>query len=338
VALAVVGGGAWGTTLSSLASSRGLITLWAREAEVVAAINERRENTLFLPGIDLPASVGATGDLGAALAGAGIVLVAVPAQHVRDVMTRAGPLISPGTRVVSVTKGIEAGSAKRMTEVLTEVLPGVPPSAIGVLAGPNLAREVAMGHPSATTVAFTDLEAATAVQLRLAGPSFRVYTSTDVVGCEIGGAVKNVIAIAAGVVSGLGFGMNTIAALVTRGLAELARLGVALGGDPLTFLGLAGNGDLIATCGSPLSRNHQVGTELAAGSTVAQIQAGRSSVAEGVTTAPVIVEMARRHDVEMPICEVVVGILDGQISPRDAIRSLMTRRPQSELHGLDGTL
>ena len=166
---------------------------------------------------------------------------------------------------MSVAKGIEASSSKRMTEVLADVLPAVDPDAIGVLAGPNLAREVIAGHPSATTVAFADPAPRTAIQARLTGPTFRVYTSTDVVGCEIGGAVKNVIAIAAGVADGLGCGMNTMAALVTRGLAELARLGVALGGDPLTFLGLAGNGDLIATCGSPLSRNHRVGHELAAG-------------------------------------------------------------------------
>ena len=187
---------------------------------------------------------------------------------------RPAASVAAGRLVVSVAKGIEARSSKRMTEVLTEVLPHIDPrGAVGVLAGPNLAREVIAGHPSATTVAFTDPGAANAIQERLSGPTFRVYTSTDVVGCEIGGAVKNVIAIAAGVADGLGCGMNTMAALVTRGLAEVARLGVALGGDPLTFLGLAGNGDLIATCGSPLSRNHRVGHELATGSTVEQILA-----------------------------------------------------------------
>jgi glycerol-3-phosphate dehydrogenase (NAD(P)+) len=251
-------------------------------------------------------------------------------------MARAAPWIARGSLVVSVAKGIEASSAKRMTEVLSDVLPGVHPGAIGVLAGPNLAREVIAGHPSATTVAFADPGAAAAIQQRLSGPTFRVYTSTDVVGCEIGGAVKNVIAIAAGAAAGLGCGMNTMAALVTRGLAELTRLGVALGGDPMTFLGLAGNGDLIATCGSPLSRNHRVGQQLAEGRSVGEVLAGMTSVAEGVETAPVIVDIARRHDVEMPIAETVASLLDGQISARDAITVLMSRRPRSELHGLKG--
>ena len=214
------------------------------------------------------------------------------------------------------------------------MLPNLPTDAVGVLAGPNLAAEVMAGHPSATTVAFTDPVVARTIQSRLSGPTFRVYTSSDVVGCEIGGAAKNVIAIGAGVASGLGCGMNTMAVLVTRGLAELARLGVALGGDPLTFLGLAGNGDLIATCLSPLSRNHRVGTELAAGCTVQDIVGRMSSVAEGVTTAPVIVELARRHDVEMPIAETVAAVLDGQIAPRDAVRTLMGRQLRPELHGL----
>ena len=332
--VAVVGGGAWGTTLGALASARGTTTLWAREPEVVAAIQEHHENRLFLPGFDLPADMRATTDLAEALAGADVVVVAVPAQHMRAVMAQAGALVSADSLVVSVTKGIEARTFKRMTEVLADVLPQVDADAIGVLAGPNLAREVIAGDPSATTVAFTDPAAANAVQVRLSGPTFRVYTSTDVVGCEIGGAVKNVIAIAAGVADGLGCGMNTMAALVTRGLAELARLGVALGGDPLTFLGLAGNGDLIATCGSPLSRNHRVGHELASGAAIEQILGQMTSVAEGVTTAPVIVELARRHGVEMPIVETVVAVLDGQIAPREAISVLMGRQPQPELHGL----
>ena len=332
--VAVVGGGAWGTTLSALASARGTTTLWAREPEVVSAIREHHENCLFLPGVTLPPLIQATTDLEEAVAGADAVVVAVPAQHVRAVMAQAGPWIAPDALVLSVAKGIEACSAMRMTEVLAELLPHVRPKTIGVLAGPNLAREVIAGHPSATTVAFDDPGAAAAIQQQLTGPTFRVYTSTDVVGCEIGGAVKNVIAIAAGVAVGLGCGMNTMAALVTRGLAELTRLGVALGGDPLTFLGLAGNGDLIATCGSPLSRNHRVGKELAAGAALPEILAGMTSVAEGVTTAPVIVDLARRHEVEMPISEVVAAVLDARISPRDAITTLMSRQPQPELHGL----
>ncbi len=334
--VAVVGAGAWGTTLSALASAHGPTTLWAREPEVVATMREDQQNRLFLPDVTLPAAIQATADLEEAVTGADVVVVAVPAQHVRAVMARAAPWIGPSSLVVSVAKGIEASSAKRMTEVLTDALPGVHPDSIGVLAGPNLAREVIAGHPSATTVAFREEDAAAAIQQRLTGPTFRVYTSTDVVGCEIGGAVKNVIAIAAGVAAGLGCGMNTMAALVTRGLAELTRLGVALGGDPLTFLGLAGNGDLIATCGSPLSRNHRVGQQLAEGRTLAEVLAGMTSVAEGVATAPVILDLARRHDVEMPIAETVAALLDGQISAPDAITVLMSRRPRSELHGLKG--
>jgi glycerol-3-phosphate dehydrogenase (NAD(P)+) len=334
--VAVIGAGAWGTTLSALASAHGPTTLWAREPEVVTAMRDHHENRLFLPDVALPAEIRATTDLEEAVADADAVVVAVPAQHVRAVMAGAAPWITHGSLVVSVAKGIEAGSAKRMTEVLADVLPGMHPDSIGVLAGPNLAREVIAGHPSATTVAFADPGAAAAIQQRLTGATFRVYTSTDVVGCEIGGAVKNVIAIAAGVAAGLGLGMNTLAALVTRGLAELTRLGVALGGDPLTFLGLAGNGDLIATCGSPLSRNHRVGQQLAEGRTVGEILASMTSVAEGVATAPVIVEMARRHDVEMPIADAVAALLDGRIAARDAIAVLMSRQPQSELHGLRG--
>ena len=334
--VAVVGAGAWGTTLSALASAHGPTTLWAREPEVVTTMRDRHENGLFLPDVTLPAGIHATTELEEAVAGADVVVVAIPAQHVRAVMARSAPWIARDALVVSVAKGLEAGSTKRMTEVLADVLPGVPTDSIGVLAGPNLAREVIAGHPSATTVAFSEERAAEAIQQRLTGPTFRVYTSTDVIGCEIGGAVKNVIAIAAGVAAGLGCGMNTMAALVTRGLAELTRLGVALGGDPLTFLGLAGNGDLIATCGSPLSRNHRVGQQLAEGRSVGEVLAGMTSVAEGVETAPVIVDIARRHDVEMPIAETVASLLDGQISAGDAITVLMSRRPRSELHGLKG--
>jgi glycerol-3-phosphate dehydrogenase (NAD(P)+) len=301
---------------------------------VAASVRDHHENQLFLPGVTLPAELQATTDLQEAVAGADVVVAAVPAQHMRAIMTEAGKWIADGALVMSVAKGIEASSAKRMTEVLAEVLTRGNP--IGVLAGPNLAREVIAGHPSATTVAFKEPGAAAAIQRRLTGPTFRVYTSTDVVGCEIGGAVKNVIAIAAGVAAGLGCGMNTMAALVTRGLAEVTRLGVALGGDPLTFLGLAGNGDLIATCGSPLSRNHRVGHELAEGWTVAEILSGMTSVAEGVTTAPVILDLARQYNVEMPIAETVAAVLDGKVAAGDAISLLMSRQPRPELHGLEG--
>ncbi len=330
--VAVVGGGAWGTTLGGLASAGGPTTLWAHEPEVVEAVRERHENHQFMPDVVLPDALGITNELKQAVTGADVVVVAVPAQHVRLVMSEAPPWIKPGTLVVSVTKGLEAGSGLRMTEVLADVLGSAHTPFIGVLAGPNLAREVITGQPSATTVAFADPACAAAVQQRLSGPTFRVYTSTDVIGCEIGGAVKN--AIAAGVAVGLGCGMNTMAALVTRGLAELTRLGVALGGDPFTFLGLAGNGDLIATCGSSLSRNQRIGRELAKGWTTDEIVAGMTSVAEGIDSAPVIVELARRHGVEMPIVEMVSALLDGRIAARDGITALMSRQPRSELHDL----
>ena len=331
--VAVVGGGAWGTTLGALASAGGATTLWAREPEVVSAIRDDRQNHLFLPGFELPRTMKVTRELEAALDGADVVIVAVPSQHLRAVMTSASRWITDRMLVVSVAKGIEVCSSMRMTEVLRAVLPNLTADSIGVLAGPNLALEVMAGHPSATTVAFTDPVAARTIQSRLSAPTFRVYTSSDVVGCEIGGAAKNVIAIAAGVASGLGYGMNTIAALVTRGLAEMARLGVALGGDPLTFLGLAGNGDLIATCLSPLSRNQRVGQELADGRTIEEILGGLSSVAEGVATAPVMLDLARRHGVAMPLTEALVAVLDGRIAPRDAIATLMGRELRHELHG-----
>jgi glycerol-3-phosphate dehydrogenase (NAD(P)+) len=330
----VVGGGAWGTTLAALASVRGPTVLWVRESDVVATIRDDHQNRRFLPGFDLPVELEATSDLEGAVTGAHVVVVASPAQFVRAVMAQASTAVSPDALIVSVTKGFEVSSSKRMTEVLADVLPDLPAAAIGVLAGPNLAREVIAGHPSATTVAFADPAAATAVQSRLSGPTFRVYTSTDVVGCEIGGAAKNVIAIAAGVVDGLGYGMNTMAALVTRGAAEVARLGVALGGDPLTFLGLAGNGDLIATCNSRLSRNHQVGRQLAAGVTIEEIVGGMTAIAEGVAATPVLLELARSHGVEMPIAETVAAVLDRRIGPAEALAQLMDREPRHELHGL----
>ena len=332
--VAVVGAGAWGTTMGALTAERAATQLWALEPEVVTAIRRTGENSTYLPGFRLPEALGVTNDMAEALRGAGLVIVAVPARHVRAVMTAARESIPPDALVLSLTKGIETGTRKRMTEVLREVLPEHEPRAIGVLSGPNLARELMAGHPSATCVAFPGGAEAEAVQHLLMSDRLRVYTSPDVVGCEIGGAVKNVIAIAAGVADGLGYGMNTKAALITRGLAELSRLGVAAGGHPLTFLGLAGNGDLIATCSSVQSRNHQVGLELAAGRSVAEIVAERRSVAEGVQTAPAVVGMARDLGVEMPICETVDRVLSGEISALEALRSLMRREPKRELEGL----
>ena len=292
------------------------MVLWAWEDEVVEAVNTRHENTVFLPGVDLPASLRATPNLEEAMQGRDVVIMAVPAQHVRSVGSALVGLLPSAVPVVSLTKGIEQHTLLRPTEVLAQVLarPGEP--GIGVLSGPNLAREIAGGEPTATVVAMGDEVRAAEIQRLLTNERFRVYVSTDVVGCEIGGAVKNVIAIAAGMADGLGFGWNSMAALITRGLAELARLGVALGGDPLTFLGLAGSGDLVATCCSPMSRNRTVGVELGRGRSLEEVTADRRAVVEGVATAPGVLALAERVGVEMPISAEVVGVLRRDRTPR----------------------
>ena len=335
VRLTIIGAGAWGTTLAALASEHLATTLWAREPLVVSAIQEHGENTPFLPGFPLPPGLAVTVDLRSAVAGADMVIVAVPSPYVRDVLVAARASIDPGAVVVSVTKGLEARTGKRITEVITEALAGHDPATIGLMAGPNLASEVMAGHPSATCVAFRDLLYATEVQQRLGTGRFRVYTSSDVVGCEISGAVKNVIAIAAGMADGLHYGMNTKAALVVRGLAELARLGTALGGDPLTFLGLAGAGDLMATCASPLSRNRRTGEQIARGWLPAELASSTAECTEGVNSVEAVLVLAARYDVELPICETVATVLAGTTTPQDAVAHLMGRAPTVELHDLE---
>jgi glycerol-3-phosphate dehydrogenase (NAD(P)+) len=330
----VIGAGAWGTTVASIVSARATTRLWAREPEVVESVRRERQNRLFLDGFRLPGGLAVTDDLQLALEDVDVVVVAVPAQHVRTSIIAARPLIPPAALIVSLAKGIERSTGRRITEVLAEVLPDHDRRAIGVLSGPNLADEVMRGEPAATCVAFPELERATAVQSLFVADAFRVYTSDDVVGCEIGGAVKNVIAIGAGVADGLGYGMSTKAALVSRGLAELARLGVALGGQPLTFLGLAGNGDLIATCSSPKSRNRRVGEELARGRSLEDITNSTQAVAEGVATAPAVVAMAAAAGVEMPISETISALLRGDVSLEEVVPLLMKRSPKHELHGL----
>ena len=290
--VAVVGAGAWGTTLATLFSSNAETWLWARETAVVDSICDRRVNPFFLDGFTVPLAVRATGRLDEALDGAEVVVVAVPAQHVRDVIAPAAAAVRPDATMLTATKGIELSTRLRMSEVLAEVLAGHDPGAIGCVSGPNLAREVMAGQPTATCVAFPDPSRADAIRDLLMSGTLRVYTSDDVVGCEIGGAAKNVIAIAAGVADGLGFGMNTKASLVARGLAELTRLGVAVGGRPLTFLGLAGLGDLVATCASPLSRNRGLGEALGRGRTLQAALAATASMPEGAATAPALIEIA----------------------------------------------
>ena len=330
--VAVIGAGAWGTTLASLLSARADTTLWAREPEVVASIRDARENVLFLPGFSLPEALRATTDLEEALTDADLAVYAVPAQHLRSVVESVdvtAPL------ALNVAKGLERGTCMRMSEVLGDAQPGRDPSTIGVLSGPNLAKEIMAGQPAATCVAFPDPEAAAAVQHLLMTPALRVYTSDDVIGCEIGGALKNVIAIAAGVADGLGYGTNTKAALITRGLAELARLGAAVGGRPLTFLGLSGNGDLIATCSSPQSRNYRLGQELAQGRSVGEILARQPTVAEGAETAPVAVELAARLHVELPISASVLALLREERTAAELVPQLMGRDRKTELAGID---
>lgn len=333
--VAVIGAGAWGTTMAARLAGSAQTTLWAREPEVVSDVTTNHRNEQFLPGFDLPSQLRATSTLGDAVASATVVVMAVPSPYLRSVAGEVAAVIRSDAVVLSLVKGIEAATLRRPTEVLEEVLP-IDASRIGVLSGPNLAREVMAGHPSATVVAIRDDDWANRLQLLVADDRLRVYTNRDVIGCEIGGAVKNVLAIAAGMADGMGFGWNTRAALTTRGLAELARLGVALGGEPLTFLGLAGNGDLIATCGSPDSRNHRVGEALARGETVDEIVARTASVAEGVRTAPAVLELAERSDVEMPISAMVAAVLAGDRTPAQALDELMHRDLRSELHGLDG--
>jgi glycerol-3-phosphate dehydrogenase (NAD(P)+) len=335
VRIAVVGAGAWGTTLASRVAARAETRLWAREVEVVESVRRDRENRPFLAGFQLTETLEVTNDLAEALDGAELVVAAVPAQHLRATMSVARPSIPAGALVLSLAKGIECETGRRMTEVLAEVLTEHDRHSIGVLSGPNLAREIMNGQPAATCVAFADLDRAATVQSVFSDDRLRVYTSDDVVGCEIGGAGKNVIAIAAGVADGIGYGMNTKAALVTRGLAELSRLGVALGGRPLTFLGLAGNGDLIATCSSPQSRNRRVGEELGRGRTLDEITSSTNSVAEGVATAPALLRMAEAVGVEMPITATVAALLRGELTPHDIGPLLMQRSPKVELYGLD---
>lgn len=334
VRVAVLGAGSWGTTLASILSTRTETVLWAREPEVVDAVTRQHENPVFLPGLALSTALRATGDLEIALREAAVIVVAVPSQYFRSVVEAARPFVPSDADLLSVTKGIEPGTCHRMTQVLDEIL-GRDPDRVCVLSGPNLAREVLAGEPSATVIACRDLARAERLQRLLMTDSLRVYTNPDVVGCEIGGAVKNVLAIAAGIADGLGYGWNTKAALITRGLAELTRLGVALGGQPLTFLGLAGNGDLIATCSSPQSRNRHVGEQLGTGRSLADILDSMQMVAEGVGTAPAVLDLARRAGVEMPIAEKVAAVLAGEVSATDVVPPLMRREAKTELHGLD---
>ncbi len=330
---AVFGAGSWGTAFAKVLVDAGAdVVLCARRAELAETIRTRHENTDYLPGIALPPALRATHDPEAALAGADIVVLAVPSQTLRPNLTGWAAAIPPDATLVSLMKGVELGTAKRMSEVVCDVA-GAPPDRVAVVSGPNLAREIAEEQPAATVVACVDHDRAAALQKACSTLYFRPYTNVDVVGCELGGAVKNVIALACGMAEGMGFGDNTRASLITRGLAETARLGVALGADPMTFAGLAGLGDLVATCSSPLSRNRTFGERLGRGETLAQAQAATRQTAEGVKSCRSVLDLARRAGVDVPITEHVEKVCYEQMTAQHMLRSLMGRDMKSEQLG-----
>jgi glycerol-3-phosphate dehydrogenase (NAD(P)+) len=319
-----------GTALAKLIGEVGTpVNLWVYEAELVDEINRGRENPVFLPGFELPGNLHATGSFAEALAGSQLVFSVTPAQVLRQVWRGAGEHLEPTAAVVCASKGVEVRSGKTMSEVFADILPRSD-ERTAFLSGPSFAKEMAAGHPTAVVIASRNAELAERVQLLVSTPAFRAYTTDDVVGVELGGALKNVIAIAVGAAEGMGLGLNSRAALMTRGLAEVSRLAVAAGANPLTLAGLAGVGDLMLTCTGHLSRNLQVGMRLGRGETLEQILAGMKMVAEGVATSHSALELAHRHEVEMPITEVVVGMLDGAITPSEALAGLMSRKLRSE--------
>ena len=333
--IAIVGAGAWGTALSIVAGRNGnhRVRLWAHEKEVRASIEERHVNDLFLPEQTIPPSVHVTNDFAEALQAAEIVISVMPSNHCRRLFEKMQPFLRPEMLFVSATKGLEDGSLARMTEVIAQVLYEKKnfPVRIGAMSGPSFAKEVARGDPTAITIASEDAELAQTVQQALSDPRFRLYTNQDMVGVELGGSLKNVIAIAAGVCDGLGLGHNSVAALITRGLAEMTRLVVACGGKRETMSGLAGLGDLVLTCTGGLSRNRTVGVELGRGRQLPNIIAGmHGMVAEGVLTTSAAVGLAKSRGIEMPITEKMHAILHDGKSPREAIHDLMTRSAKSE--------
>jgi glycerol-3-phosphate dehydrogenase (NAD(P)+) len=334
---AVIGAGAWGTALADvLAQVGGPVRLWAYEPEVAEAVETRHENTVYLPGHPVHAGVRASTDLAWVVENADVVVSVSPSQVVRGVMAKAASHLSADALVVSASKGIETGSFKLMHEVLDEVLPPAFRGKSAALSGPSFAAETAKHLPTAVSLGCADPVVAEALQKRFTCPYFRVYTVGDVTGVEVGGALKNVIALAAGISDGLGFGHNSRAALITRGIAEIGRLGVKMGADPLTFLGLSGLGDLVLTATGELSRNRTVGVRLGRGERLSDILASMKAVAEGVKTCEAAMGLSRRHGVEMPICEKVWEVLDGQKDAKAAVRELMGRPTRKEFWDLEG--
>jgi glycerol-3-phosphate dehydrogenase (NAD(P)+) len=326
--LAILGGGSWGTALAIvLAPKFSSITLWMFESDLAGRIRSSRENDVYLPGFNLPENVDVTTEL-ASIAGSATVLGVMPSRHARRLYSDAAPFFDPSMTFVSATKGLERNSLLRMSQVLAETLPFE--AKIAVLSGPTFAREIAAGEPAAVVIASQNALVASQVQAEFSGPTFRLYTNSDTISVEVGAALKNVIAIAAGVCNGLGLGSNTHAALVTRGLAEITRLAEAMGGLPKTMAGLAGLGDLVLTCGGDQSRNRKVGLELAKGRGIGEITGSMRMVAEGVETCDVAVTLGAKFRVDLPIIQQMYAVLHGQKSPREALRDLMERTLKGE--------
>lgn len=332
--VAVIGAGSWGTTVAHLVAHNAPTVLWSRRAEVAEQLTAHHRNERYLPAFDLHPTLQATADLEEAVREADVVVMGVPAVGFRSTLEQVGAYVRAWVPVVSLTKGLEQGTGVRMTEIIREVTPGHP---YGVLTGPNLAREILAGAAAASVIAMSEPNIAADLQQLFATNLFRVYTNDDVVGCELGGSLKNVIAIASGMADGLGTGDNTRAAVITRGLAEMSRLGVHLGGDPLTFSGLAGMGDLLATCVSQQSRNRWVGEQLGLGRTIDDVVAEMQQVAEGVRTSRAVMDLARELDCEMPIAEQVELVCHEGRTAEEAYVGLLARRQRREMHGIEST-
>jgi glycerol-3-phosphate dehydrogenase (NAD(P)+) len=328
--VAVFSAGSWGTAFGLVLADAGNdVTLWARRDDVVANINDKRENSDYFPGVELPSAVRATTNPDEALDGAEFVVLSVPSQTLRDNLTGWAPAIPDDAVFLSLMKGVELDTTKRMSEVIAEVT-GAGPERVGVVSGPNLAKEIAMREPAASVVACEDEDVAHRLQALCHSRAFRPYRSTDVLGCELGGAYKNVVGLCVGMAVGLGFGDNTTASVITRGLAETARLAMALGADPLTLMGLAGLGDLVATCSSPLSRNRTFGEKLGRGMSAEEIYASTRQVAEGAKSCSSLLQLARNTGVDAPIAEHVDAVVRGEISARDMMDAFIARDTKAE--------
>jgi len=329
--IAVVGSGSWGSALGNALSHKGLkVTIWSRRRALAESIQSNHENTEYLPGVFLSPRLRATADLEAAVEGAGVIVMAVPARGFREMLQGVARFVEGDAPIVSLAKGLEAGTLCRMSEVIAQEIPASWPKRICALSGPNLAKEIALGHPAASVIACGDTAVADELQALFMTPVFRTYSDSDVVGVELGGAIKNVVAIATGIAEGCGFGDNARASVMTRGLAEMTRLGVTLGADRRTFAGLAGVGDLICTCMSGLSRNHHVGVELGKGATVESILAGMKEIAEGVESSKAVKELAERQGIEMPICQGVYRVIHENQDISEMVADLLRTVRQRE--------